>query len=93
MVLHTNGIIGRLVNVFFGSAVEIFVILRLLMTNQIPVVQSTLIGLLYYNTVLVLGLCFFFGSIFSGKRNLTFSTRDAMAKMSLLVLSFPRPLP
>ena len=85
--LHAGDVVGALLNASFGNAVEIVVTINLLMANQIRVVQSTLIGSIYSNMLLVLGMCFFFGGVFSGKRDQTFSSRNAMAMMSLLVLS------
>jgi Ca2+:H+ antiporter len=84
--LHAGDVVGALLNASFGNAVEIVVTINLLMANEIRVVQSTLIGSIYSNMLLVLGMCFFFGGIFP-VRDQKFNTRSAMAMMSLLALS------
>lgn len=84
--LHAGDVVGALLNASFGNAVEIVVTINLLMANEIRVVQSTLIGSIYSNMLLVLGMCFFFGGMFP-VRDQKFNTRSAMAMMSLLALS------
>jgi len=85
--LHTGDVVGGLLNASFGNAVEVVVAIQALSNNQIRVVQSSMIGSIFSNLLLVLGCCFFFGGIYSGKKEQHFSSLNAMSGMSLLALS------
>lgn len=86
VAIHSGDVIAALVGASFGNAIEIIMTINLVLSNQIRVVQSTLIGSIYSNMLLVLGMCFLFGGIVCGKEQ-TFSSRNATSSMSLLVLS------
>jgi len=85
--LHTGDVVGGLLNASFGNAVEVVVAIQALSNDQIRVVQSSMIGSIFSNLLLVLGCCFFFGGIYSGKKEQHFSSLNAMSGMSLLALS------
>lgn len=55
--------LGGLLNATFGNAVELIVSIVALREGQIQVVQSSMLGSILSNLLLVLGMCFFFGGI------------------------------
>jgi len=83
--LHTNEVIGGLINATFGNAVELVVGIQALLADEIRVVQSSMIGSIFSNLLLVLGCCFFFGGL--NYKHQTFNAINATANMSLLTLS------
>ena len=84
--LHTNDVVGGLLNASFGNAVEVVVAIQALMNNEIRVVQSSMIGSIFSNLLLVLGMCFFFGGLYH-LPDQRFSSLQAMSGMGLLALS------
>jgi Sodium/calcium exchanger protein len=85
VALHTNDVIGGLINASFGNAVEVVVAIQALLANEIRVVQASMLGSIFSNLLLVLGSCFFFGGLFHKEQ--TFNTTAATANISLLALS------
>lgn len=83
--LHTNDIIGGLLNATFGNCVEVIVGLQALLRDEIRVVQASMIGSIFSNLLLVVGSCFLFGGIFH--REQRFNVTSANAMMGLLALS------
>ena len=83
--LHTNDVVGGLLNASFGNAVEVVVGIQALLNDEIRVVQSSMIGSIFSNLLLVLGMCFFFGGL--TRKEQVFSSLQAMAGMGLLALS------
>jgi len=83
--LHTNEVVGGLLNASFGNAVEVVVGIQALLNNEIRVVQSSMIGSIFSNLLLVLGMCFLFGGLTRKEQN--FSSLQAMSGMGLLALS------
>ncbi|KHN94198.1 Sodium/calcium exchanger membrane region [Metarhizium album ARSEF 1941] len=63
VALRTGETLGGLINATFGNAVELIVAIIALKDNQIAIVQTSLIGSILSNLLLVLGLCFFFGGL------------------------------
>ncbi|KAJ3306723.1 hypothetical protein HDV03_004354 [Kappamyces sp. JEL0829] len=55
--------LGALVNASFGNAVELIVGIMALREGLVGVVQSSLLGSVLSNLLLVLGFCFFFGGL------------------------------
>ncbi|KAL2758757.1 hypothetical protein ACRALDRAFT_1068982 [Sodiomyces alcalophilus JCM 7366] len=55
--------LGGLLNATFGNAVELIVCIVALMNGQIEVVQSSLLGSIISNLLLVMGFCFLLGGI------------------------------
>ena len=85
VALHTNEVVGGLVNATFGNAVEVVVAIQALMADEIRVVQASMIGSIFSNLLLVLGSCFFSGGMIYKEQ--TFNSTAATANMSLLALS------
>ncbi|KAH6618080.1 Sodium/calcium exchanger protein-domain-containing protein [Chaetomium sp. MPI-SDFR-AT-0129] len=57
--------LGGLVNATFGNAVELIVSIVALRAGEIEVVQSSMIGSILSNLLLVLGMCFFLGGVYN----------------------------
>ena len=83
--LHTNDVVGGLLNASFGNAVEVVVGFNALMKDEIRVVQASMIGSIFSNLLLVLGCCFFFGGLYYKEQK--FSSLNATTSMGLLALS------
>ncbi|OWZ20129.1 Calcium/proton exchanger [Phytophthora megakarya] len=92
LAFHTGETIGGLVNATFGNAVEVIVAIFALQAGEINVVQSSLIGSVLSNLLLVLGCAFIAGGV-RHKEN-SFNAVGASANSSLLMLaSFAMLLP
>lgn len=83
---------GGLLNATFGNAVELIVSIVALKDGQIEVVQSSMLGSILSNLLLVMGMCFFFGGLVHRGRNgagteQTFSGAVAQTTCSLMTLS------
>ncbi|BCS30228.1 hydrogen/calcium exchanger domain-containing protein [Aspergillus puulaauensis] len=63
IALRTGETIGGLLNATFGNAVELIVAIIALVDNEVLIVQTSLIGSMLSNLLLVLGMCFFFGGL------------------------------
>lgn len=61
--MRTGETIGGLLNASFGNAVELIVAIIALVDNEVTIVQTSLIGSMLSNLLLVMGMCFFFGGI------------------------------
>lgn len=55
--------LGGLLNATFGNAVELIVSIIALREGQIQVVQSSMLGSILSNLLLVMGMCFLFGGL------------------------------
>ncbi|KAI9900661.1 hypothetical protein N3K66_004923 [Trichothecium roseum] len=83
---------GGLLNATFGNAVELIVSIVALKDGQIEVVQSSMLGSILSNLLLVMGMCFLFGGLKHRGENgsgteQTFSSAVAQATCSLMTLS------
>lgn len=85
LAAHTNDVIGGLINATFGNAVELVVAIQALLANDFRVVQASLIGSVFSNVLLVLGMCFFFGGVHHKEQQ--FIAQGAVASIALLGLS------
>jgi len=85
LALHTNQSIGGLLNASFGNAVEIIIGIFALKAGLIRVVQSSLIGSILSNLLLVLGMCFLAGGIYLP--DLKFNQTAAQTATGLLFIS------
>jgi Ca2+:H+ antiporter len=85
LALHTNQSIGGLLNASFGNAVEIIISIFALKAGLIRVVQSSLIGSILSNLLLVLGMCFLAGGVYF--KDLTFNQTAAQTATGLLFIS------
>jgi Ca2+:H+ antiporter len=63
LALYTGETLGGLLNASFGNATELIVSIIALAQNKILIVQTSLIGSMLSNLLLVLGMCFFFGGL------------------------------
>jgi Ca2+:H+ antiporter len=85
--------LGGLLNATFGNAVELIVSIVALRDGQIQVVQSSMLGSILSNLLLVMGMCFLLGGI----ANMTdangvpteqsFASATAQTTCSLMALS------
>ncbi|EQL04030.1 hypothetical protein G6O67_008190 [Ophiocordyceps sinensis] len=83
---------GGLLNATFGNAVELIVSIVALRDGQIEVVQSSMLGSILSNLLLVMGMCFFFGGLVHRGQNgegteQNFSAAVAQTTCSLMTLS------
>ncbi|RDA88049.1 hypothetical protein CP532_5288 [Ophiocordyceps camponoti-leonardi (nom. inval.)] len=83
---------GGLLNATFGNAVELIVSIVALRDGQIEVVQSSMLGSILSNLLLVMGMCFLFGGIVHRGQNgegteQRFSSAVAQTTCSLMTLS------
>jgi Ca2+:H+ antiporter len=85
LALWTNQSIGGLLNASFGNAVEIIIGVFALKAGLIRVVQSSLIGSILSNLLLVLGMCFLAGGVYFD--DLKFNQTAAQTAMGLLFIS------
>ncbi|OAA70258.1 Calcium/proton exchanger [Cordyceps fumosorosea ARSEF 2679] len=84
--------LGGLLNATFGNAVELIVSIVALRDGQIEVVQSSMLGSILSNLLLVMGMCFLFGGLrhrgSSGHGSeQVFSAAVAQTTCSLMALS------
>jgi Ca2+:H+ antiporter len=85
LALHTSQSVGGLLNATFGNAVEIIISIFALKAGLIRVVQSSLIGSILSNLLLVLGMCFLAGGIYND--TLTFNQTAAQTSAGVLFIS------
>ncbi|KAI1431206.1 Calcium/proton exchanger [Xylaria sp. CBS 124048] len=85
VALRTGETLGGLINATFGNAVELIVAIIALTQNQVTVVQTSLIGSVLSNLLLVMGCCFLGGGF--NRSEQYFNTTVAQTAASLLALS------
>lgn len=85
IALRVGETLGGLLNATFGNAVELIVSIIALFQDQIVIVQTSLIGSMLSNLLLVMGMCFFFGGI--NRKRQHFNTTVAQTAASLLALA------
>jgi len=85
LALHTSQSVGGLLNATFGNAVEIIISIFALKAGLIRVVQSSLIGSILSNLLLVLGMCFLAGGYYNDELN--FNQTAAQTSASILFIS------
>ncbi|KAI0446998.1 Calcium/proton exchanger [Xylaria telfairii] len=85
VALRTGETVGGLINATFGNAVELIVAIIALTQNQVTVVQTSLIGSVLSNLLLVLGFCFLAGGF--NRSEQYFNTTVAQTAASLLALA------
>ncbi|KAI8093407.1 calcium/proton exchanger, partial [Halteromyces radiatus] len=61
IALRTGEVVGGLLNATFGNAVELIVSVIALSQNLVVIVQSSMLGSILSNLLLVLGMCFWLG--------------------------------
>ncbi|KAH8912470.1 calcium/proton exchanger [Coniochaeta sp. PMI_546] len=87
IALRTGETLGGLLNATFGNAVELIVAIIALVqpTPKVIIVQTSLIGSILSNLLLVLGMCFFFGGL--RRQEQFFNTTVAQTAASMLALA------
>ncbi|PGG95717.1 calcium/proton exchanger [Helicocarpus griseus UAMH5409] len=85
IALRAGETIGGLLNASFGNAVELIVSLLALFKHEIIIVQTSLIGSILSNLLLVLGMAFFLGGINRIEQN--FNVTVAQTASSMLALA------
>jgi len=85
IALRTGEVLGGLLNASFGNAVELIVSIVALFHNQFLIVQTSLLGSMLSNLLLVLGMAFFFGGF--NRVEQAFNTTVAQTASSLLFLA------
>ncbi|KAI1150851.1 Calcium/proton exchanger [Nemania diffusa] len=85
VALRTGDTVGGLINATFGNAVELIVAIIALIDNQVTVVQTSLVGSVLSNLLLVLGFCFLAGGF--NRPEQYFNTTVAQTAASLLALA------
>ena len=78
-------VLGGLLNASFGNAVELIVSIIALVQGKVLIVQTSLIGSMLSNLLLVMGMCFAFGGI--GRQEQFFNVTVAQTAASLLALA------
>ncbi|MCJ1311339.1 hypothetical protein MMC25_005010 [Agyrium rufum] len=85
IALRVGETLGGLLNATFGNAVELIVSIIALIQGQILIVQTSLIGSMLSNLLLVMGMCFFFGGLNRVEQH--FNITVAQTAASLLALA------
>ncbi|CAF9928100.1 MAG: hypothetical protein GOMPHAMPRED_004587 [Gomphillus americanus] len=85
IAIRVGETLGGLLNATFGNAVELIVSIIALFQDEIVIVQTSLIGSMLSNLLLVMGMCFFFGGINRKKQH--FNGEVAQTAASLLSLA------
>ncbi|CAE6465827.1 unnamed protein product [Rhizoctonia solani] len=85
LAIRVGQTIGGLLNATFGNAVELIVAIVALTKCELRVVQSSLIGSILSNLLLVLGMCFFAGGTRYSEQG--FMAGAAQLNSSLLAIS------
>ncbi|GAA6059745.1 hypothetical protein JCM10212_001953 [Sporobolomyces blumeae] len=85
LALRVGQALGGLLNATLGNAVELIVAIIALAKCEIQVVQSSLLGSILSNLLLVLGMCFFVGGVKYSEQG--FKDTAAQLNSSLLVMA------
>lgn len=83
--LKLGSTLGGLLNASFGNAVEIIVGVAALLRGELRIVQTSMLGSILSNLLLVLGMSFFAGGIM--RKESTFRKTAAQTSASLMSLS------
>ncbi|KAF2772879.1 Calcium/proton exchanger [Teratosphaeria nubilosa] len=85
LAMYIGETLGGLLNATFGNAVELIVGIIALVQKKVLIVQTSLIGSMLSNLLLVMGMCFFFGGIRRSEQ--FFNLTVAQTAASLLALA------
>ncbi|KIW28884.1 calcium/proton exchanger [Cladophialophora immunda] len=85
IALRVGEVFSGLLNASFGNAVELVVSIIALAKDQVLIVQTSLIGSMLSNLLLVMGMCFFFGDF--NRIEQAFNLTVAQTASSLLFLA------
>ncbi|KAJ5823003.1 Sodium/calcium exchanger membrane region [Penicillium robsamsonii] len=87
IALRTGETIGGLLNASFGNAVELIVAIIALVQRKTLIVQTSLIGSILSNLLLVMGMSFFLGGIPRIEQNFNVTVAQTAASMLALAVS------
>ncbi|KAJ5504536.1 Sodium/calcium exchanger membrane region [Penicillium fimorum] len=87
IALRTGETIGGLLNASLGNAVELIVAIIALVHRKTLIVQTSLIGSILSNLLLVMGMCFFLGGIPRIEQNFNVTVAQTAASMLALAVS------
>lgn len=85
LAMRIGEVLGGLLNASFGNAVELIVGILALVKGEIVIVQTSLIGSMLSNLLLVMGMCFFFGG--ANRIEQHFNVTVAQTAASILALA------
>lgn len=85
LAMYIGEVLGGLLNASFGNAVELIVSIIALQQGKVLIVQTSLIGSMLSNLLLVLGMCFFAGGV--NRLEQHFNVTVAQTAASLLALA------
>lgn len=85
LAMYIGEVLGGLLNASFGNAVELIVGIIALVQGKVVIVQTSLVGSMLSNLLLVLGMCFFLGGINRSEQH--FNLTVAQTASSLLALA------
>ena len=85
LAIYIGEVMGGLLNASFGNAVELIVSIIALLQKKILIVQTSLVGSMLSNLLLVMGMCFFFGGL--RRTEQFFNVTVAQTAASLLALA------
>ncbi|OAA47588.1 Sodium/calcium exchanger membrane region [Metarhizium rileyi] len=85
VALRTGETLGGLINATFGNAVELIVAVIALKDDKIAIAQTSLMGSILSNLLLVMGFCFLLGGL--RRREQFFNHTVAQTSASLLTLA------
>ncbi|EME40687.1 hypothetical protein DOTSEDRAFT_74287 [Dothistroma septosporum NZE10] len=85
LAMYIGEVLGGLLNATFGNAVELIVGIIALTQGKVLIVQTSLIGSMLSNLLLVLGMCFFCGGV--NRQEQHFNITVAQTAASLLALA------
>lgn len=77
----------RDLTLFLSNAVELIVAIIALVKNKTLIVQTSLIGSMLSNLLLVMGMCFFFGGIDRMEQHFNVTVAQTAASMLALAVS------
>ncbi|PGH19527.1 calcium/proton exchanger [Polytolypa hystricis UAMH7299] len=86
IALRTGETIGGLLNATFGNAVELIVSILALIKDEIVIVQTSLIGSMLSNLLLVLGMAFFLGGLQRLEQNFNLTVAQTASSMLALAI-------
>ena len=87
IALRTGEVLGGLLNATFGNAVELIVAIIALKDKKFTIVQTSLVGSILSNLLLVMGCCFFFGGLRRVEQNFNHVVAQTAASMLALAVA------
>ncbi|KAJ2369884.1 Vacuolar calcium ion transporter [Coemansia sp. RSA 2610] len=83
--LHLGDVLGALINATLGNVVELLLGILALVKGEVEIVQTSLVGSIIANLLLVCGSCFFFGGLKNNEQ--VFNAHAAQSYGSLLAMA------